>query len=42
MLNWKTLGVLAALGFGFAVVGCKSAPDLTSAQALTLVQAKYD
>lgn len=42
MLNWKTLGVLAVMGFGFAGIGCKSAPDLTSAQALALVQAKYD
>lgn len=42
MQNWKTLGVLAVVGFGFAVVGCKSAPDLTAAQALALVQAKYD
>jgi hypothetical protein len=42
MLNWKTLGVLAVVGFGFAGIGCKSAPDLTPAQALALVQAKYD
>ena len=42
MLNWKTLGVLAALGAGLAVVGCKSAPELTPTQALALVQAKYD
>jgi hypothetical protein len=42
MLNWKTLGVLF-LGFsGFVMGGCKSAPDLTSTQALALVQAKYD
>ena len=42
MLNWKTLGVLAVMGFGFAGIGCKSAPDLTPTQALALVQAKYD
>jgi hypothetical protein len=42
MLNWKTLGVLAVVGFGLAGIGCKSAPDLTPAQALALVQAKYD
>ncbi len=42
MQNWKTLGVLAVVGFGFAIVGCKSAPDLTPTQALAMVQAKYD
>ncbi|HMG88296.1 MAG TPA: hypothetical protein VK574_21380 [Terracidiphilus sp.] len=42
MLNWKVLGVLAVMGFGFAGIGCKSAPDLTPAQALAMVQAKYD
>ena len=42
MQNWKTLGVLAVVGFGLAGIGCKSAPDLTPAQALALVQAKYD
>jgi hypothetical protein len=42
MLNWKTLGVLFLGISGFVVAGCKSAPDLTSTQALALVQAKYD
>jgi len=42
MLNWKTLGVLATMGFGLVGAGCKSAPDLTPTQALALVQAKYD
>src|SRR5579871_6050838 len=42
MLNWKTLGVLAVIGFGLAGVGCKSVPELTPTQALSLVQAKYD
>jgi hypothetical protein len=42
VLNWKTLGALGAICFGFAGVGCKSAPDLTPTQALALVQAKYD
>jgi hypothetical protein len=42
MLNWKTLGVLFLGVSGFVVGGCKSAPDLTSTQALALVQAKYD
>jgi hypothetical protein len=40
MLNWKGLGALVVLGS--VVAGCKSAPDLTSKQALALVQAKYD
>jgi hypothetical protein len=42
MLNWKTLGALFAIFSCFVVAGCKSAPDLTRAQALALVQAKYD
>ena len=28
--------------FGLDMSGCKSAPDLTAAQALSMVQAKYD
>jgi hypothetical protein len=42
MLSWRNLGVLALAGFGIAAIGCKSAPDLTPAQALAMVQAKYD
>ena len=42
MLNWKTLGVVFLGISGLIVAGCKSAPDLTPTQALTLVQAKYD
>jgi len=42
ILRLKTLVALILLGAGLAVVGCKSAPELTSAQALALVQAKYD
>jgi hypothetical protein len=42
MLNWKTLGVLFLAGSGMIVAGCKSAPELTKDQALTMVQAKYD
>ena len=41
-LQWKVLGAVAALGVGLVVVGCKSAPELTQAQALVLIQAKYD
>ncbi len=42
MLNWKTLSVVFLGILGLFVAGCKSAPDLTPAQALALVQAKYD
>jgi len=42
MLNWKTLSVVFVGISGFIVAGCKSAPDLTPGQALTMVQAKYD
>ena len=33
---------LAIMAAGMVVAGCKSAPDLTQAQALTMIQAKYD
>jgi hypothetical protein len=36
------LGALAFLGAGMFLSGCKSAPDLTQANALALIQAKYD
>lgn len=42
MLSWKTLGVLFLACSGFVVVGCKSTPELTKDQALSMVQAKYD
>jgi hypothetical protein len=42
MLHGKALATIALLGAGIAIAGCKSAPDLTSTQALALVQAKYD
>jgi hypothetical protein len=38
----QVLGVLVLLGAGLWMAGCKSAPDLTQAQALTMIQAKYD
>ena len=39
----KTLGAMALLGVGMLLaVGCKSAPELTQAQALAMIQAKYD
>ena len=42
MLNWKTLGVVAVMGAGLAIAGCKSAPELSKDQALKMVQDKYD
>ena len=42
MLNWKTLGVVAVVGTGLVVAGCKSAPELGKDQALKMVQDKYD
>jgi hypothetical protein len=41
-MNLKVLGVAAFLGAGLLLSGCKSAPDLTQANALALIQAKYD
>jgi hypothetical protein len=35
-------GILAFLGTGLLLTGCKSAPELTQAKALALIQAKYD
>lgn len=39
MLSW---GAVALLGGGMFLAGCKSAPDLTQADALKMIQAKYD
>ena len=38
----KVLGAAALLGAGLFVVGCKSAPELTQAQAQQMIQADYD
>lgn len=35
-------GILGFLGVGLLLSGCKSAPELTQAQAQALIQAKYD
>jgi hypothetical protein len=35
-------GVAAMMGAGLLLTGCKSAPELTQANALALIQAKYD
>ena len=36
------LGMMGFLGAGMLLSGCKSAPELTKANALALIQAKYD
>ncbi len=41
-LKMKSLSVVALMSVGLALVGCKTAPDLTQTQALALIQAKYD
>jgi hypothetical protein len=41
-LQMKVLGAVALLVAGTALTGCKSAPELTESQALSLIQAKYD
>lgn len=40
--NLQFLGAAALLGVGLLAAGCKSAPELTAANALALIQAKYD
>jgi hypothetical protein len=42
MRKLQTYGALALLGAGLVVVGCKSAPPLSQADALKMIQAKYD
>jgi len=41
-LHFRSLAVAAMLGIGLLLSGCKSAPELTAAQAQALIQAKYD
>ena len=38
----SVLGCLAALGAGLLLTGCKTAPELTAANAQALIQASYD
>ncbi len=38
----NVLLALAIMGAGMVVAGCKSAPELTEAQATAMIQAKYD
>jgi len=40
-LNLKAFGVAAFLSAGLLLSGCKSAPELTQANALALIQANY-
>jgi hypothetical protein len=41
-LNLKVFGFLLLAGAGLILAGCKSAPELTQADALKMIQAKYD
>ncbi len=41
-LKLQVMGLLVILASGIWMTGCKSAPDLTQAQALAMIQAKYD
>jgi hypothetical protein len=38
----QIMGLLVIVASGIGMAGCKSAPDLTQAQTLTMIQAKYD
>jgi hypothetical protein len=38
----QVIGLLVILASGIWMAACKSEPDLTQAQALTMIQAKYD
>ena len=42
LLNFKALGAVVLMGAGWLIAGCNSAPDLSQADALKLVQADYD
>jgi hypothetical protein len=41
-VKMSALLALAIMGAGMVVAGCKSAPELTQANALAIIQAKYD
>jgi hypothetical protein len=41
-VKMQALGALAILSAGWWLSGCKSAPELTQAQALAMIQADYD
>jgi len=40
--KWQLLGAVLTVGASLAVTGCKSAPELTQADAQKLIQAYYD
>ena len=42
VMKLQVAGAMAMLGLGLMAAGCKSVPPLTSDQAQTLIQAKYD
>lgn len=41
-INLKIFGVLALLGAGLMLAGCKSVPELSKDSAQAMIQAKYD
>ena len=41
-VKMQALGALAFLGAGLLLTGCKTAPELTQANAQALIQARYD
>lgn len=41
-VHMKVLSAAALVSVGLVLAGCKSAPDLTQAQAQSMIQAKYD
>jgi hypothetical protein len=41
-MNMRIFGAVALIGLGMALTGCKSAPELSAADAQKLIQAKYD
>jgi hypothetical protein len=41
-MNLKVFAAVAVFSTGLVLNGCKSAPELTSAEAQSLIQAKYD
>ena len=41
-MKMRALGALILLGSAFGFTGCKSAPDLSKDQAMSMIQAKYD
>ena len=42
VMNFKVLGATALMSAGLLLSGCKSAPELTKADALKAIQADYD